>query len=45
MIALKERLAGRIRRWLPRLLPWWPIGLAWYELLMTQLAAVAGSGG
>ncbi len=40
-----ESLVERIRRWLPYCLPWLAIGLAWCELLTTQLALAAGSAG
>ncbi|GEM_PF-4381720 len=45
MSALKDDLAERIQRWLPYWLPWLPIGLAWWEMITTQLAQAAGSGG
>ncbi len=45
MSARAEKLLARIRRWLPRLLPAWPIAMAYYDTLTRQLAQVAGSGG
>ena len=40
-----NKLAERIRRWLPYWLPWLPIGLAWRQMIIAQLAQAAGSGG
>lgn len=40
-----NKLAERIRRWLPYWLPWLSIGLAWRQMTLTQLAQAAGSGG
>ena len=45
MSGLKDKLAKRFRRWLPYWLPGLPIGLAWWEMISTQLAAAAGSVG
>ena len=45
MTGLTKQLAKGIRRWLPHWLPWMPIALAWYQMLTTQLAQAAGSGG
>ena len=45
MSVLKQKWTERIRRWLARLLPWLPISLAWWEMINTQLAQAAGSGG
>ena len=45
MSPLTEKLFERIQRWLPRLLPAWPIAMAYYDTLTRQLAQVAGSGG
>ncbi|MGY6553434.1 MAG: hypothetical protein ACXIUM_02815 [Wenzhouxiangella sp.] len=44
MSGFKHELAEVFRRWLPRLLPWLPISLAWWQMIGTQLAQAAGSG-